>query len=166
MIVTAASTALLLIGGITAGTLIYNKNAKISDSDKNKSQNLKADSKDKKNKHKSKDSKEKIVNAKNKDHKDDSKNKSIDNKDLKTKSINPKDKDDKLDLSKSTSVELKNNNGVLDSMSIQELKDKINKLKANPGNTIDERLLVFDEINKYSSLLLKKLKIEKTKKLN
>ena len=49
----------------------------------------------------------------------------------------------------------------LESMSIEELKDNINKLKANPGNTIDEKLLVFDKIGKYSTVLLKKLRAEK-----
>jgi hypothetical protein len=58
-------------------------------------------------------------------------------------------------------IESKNNSEDLDSMSIQELKDNINRLKANPGNTIDEKLLVFDEIGKYSTLLLKKLRAEK-----
>lgn len=49
----------------------------------------------------------------------------------------------------------------IDSLSIAELKEKINFLKVNPGGTIDEKLLVFDQIGKYSEVLLKKLKSAK-----
>ncbi len=48
--------------------------------------------------------------------------------------------------------------GDLTLLSIQQLKDKIKYFKENPGNNIDDKLLVFDKIGKYSDELLLKLR--------
>ena len=123
MIVGVSVGVLLLIAGGLTGFLLYRKNLNGSDSSEDKKEKIVKKEKDKKDKSEDKESKkEKDKKDKSKKEKDSKKDKSKDSKDdLKNKIIDIEDEDSKEidDLSKIITDE------VLDSISIQELKDEI-----------------------------------------